>query len=391
MDVSRLIEQVQGNNVSGLAGHGVSLRRVIDMPNRYLEIPSGAALEQVRHWASSYYGDFYAFISGDPRGRDRYMDRLKQFVQEEGSQLRSLVFRATQVWASKEYALTYQEAAQVVTLLNPSEIPLSVDDCLELVMDNYLSMVESPDPHLVIGRLGPSGRGRIVEGIHRALINQAKGAKVTPFAILERDNEWIDFVSFFRAQGESLYEDDGVLYQGIDHPDFADWRVIREDRSGPILAALSASGVKRALDLGSMVGYYTHKLAVDGIAVTAVEYEEQYARALRVLSDLYGVSDKVTVRREDIYARSYLANEEQYDAVLMLSIVYHLMRRDQERCIEWLGEIKSRFNTIVIDTEPRTGVLPRERVLELFQGFDAQSLYKGKDDREILLFSRSVT
>lgn len=255
----------------------------------------------------------------------------------------------------------------------------------DLVIDNYLAMGQSGQPHHVFVSLNEHGRIVLIEGVHRAIINLVAGYTHIPALVLSRDHLWLELIEFFRSQGQSLYKNPQATYHKIKHPDFDSFEVIREDRSQAILAYLQNRPlVKTGLDVGSMIGFYSHALALAGYEMTAIEREKMYASAMQQLGALYGAPCEIIV--DDIYKVDVPSGK--YAFAVMLSIIYHLLRNDPAACAEYLHDMQAKIPLFFIDTEPRTGILTEDKLRSLFEGFNFERIFAGKDDRDVFAISR---
>ena len=77
-----------------------------------------------------------------------------------------------------------------------------------------------------------------------------------------------------------------------------------------------------ALDVGCNAGFYSFELARRGAEVTGMDADEHYLAQARWARDLYGLEDRVELRRQTVYdlARS----DESFDLVLFMGVLYHL-------------------------------------------------------------------
>jgi hypothetical protein len=325
----------------------------------------------------TYYGEFVRFLRHPETWRTGFRQRL--LLPEVRLSTR---FRAKAITLSHRFGIRFDEAAAVADLAD-----LDLDDAAaaDLVLDNYLSLLAAEDAHPGYGAIDECGRLVLLEGTHRTAINLVRGRTHMPFRVLKRSAAWTEFIAFFHAEGARLYGDPNQIYQDVFHPDFASFRAIREDRSQPILDYLSRRGAgRRGLDVGSMIGFNSHKLGAGGFAMTALEYEAPYAAAFRRLAILYDSHAEVV--EGDLYG--FPVETGQFDFAILLSILYHLLRNDEARCVEWLERLKQAIPCFIVDTEARTGLLPESRLRHLFAGHDFARLHEGVDGRDVWAISR---
>lgn len=328
---------------------------------------------------SPYYEDFIAYLR-DPGGK---AEAYRSYLLADATITEQTVFRAASILAARRFGIGYDEARNLVPFMDLQPSP---EEAADLVLANYLDMAATGEVYPIYAIIDHVGRIVVIEGLHRLSINIANGHTTCPVNILRRDPEWLAFLSFFTDQGSTLYKNPKSLYHRIDHPDFADWTVLREDRSSAIISYLKEHrpDAVRGVDIGSMIGFYSHELARAGYEVTAIEKEADYAGALRRLSRLYGVY--VDVAETDIYDFDF--SGPQFDFAVALSIIYHLYRNDKQRCQAFVDDLKTRIPLFFVDTEARTGILPESALRELFAGYEFELLHRGPDDREIFAIRR---
>jgi tRNA (mo5U34)-methyltransferase len=76
------------------------------------------------------------------------------------------------------------------------------------------------------------------------------------------------------------------------------------------------------LDIGCNAGFYSIELARRGASVTAIDVDEHYLAQARWAAGVFGVSDRVTFQRAQVY--SLAGAERRWDIVLFLGVLYHL-------------------------------------------------------------------
>jgi tRNA (mo5U34)-methyltransferase len=123
-----------------------------------------------------------------------------------------------------------------------------------------------------------------------------------------------------------------------------------------------------ALDVGCNAGYYSFELARRGARVTAVDVDERYLEQARWAAAQYGLDDRVTFRRAQVYD---LAREAAaYDLVLFMGVFYHL--RYPTLALDVLAQRTRRL--MVFQTLTMPGDAVRDTPLDL-----------GIDDRDAML------
>jgi tRNA (mo5U34)-methyltransferase len=78
----------------------------------------------------------------------------------------------------------------------------------------------------------------------------------------------------------------------------------------------------RCLDIGCNAGFYTFELARRGAAVLGIDASERYLRQAEWARALYGLDDRVELRRTGVYELARLG--ERFDLVLFMGLLYHL-------------------------------------------------------------------
>lgn len=352
------------------------MKSLIDAPSNLLVHQDGIPIIKALD-PTNYYGVFRDFLV-DPHENDRAF--LKFLV--DPTVVDSTIYRAQCIKLAAETTISYEEAGALVPLTDWKPSP---EIAAQLVMNNYLAMRNPATPYRIVAKIDEFGRIVVFEGLHRTVLNHLAGFTSQPAIILHRSPEWLAFVDFFRSEGEALYKDGKTLYHEIRHPDFADFKVIRQDRSGPIIDFLQRrGGVKRGLDIGSMIGFYSHALGMAGYEMHAIEYEKKYAEAFRRLATLY--NSGATVENSDLYETDIPGGH--FDFAIMLSIVYHLVRNDPARSESLIAELREKIPLFFVDTESRTGLLPESRLRALFPGFSFECLFRGTDGRDIFAIYR---
>lgn len=366
---------------------GSKARSVLTFRTDDLRLSSGIRLGELKisdKFASTYYGKFLEHV-GSPDGTKTFLDALSASARQNEAFKLSLLYRAKIALVSKDLGLNFSEAIQVLPLLESSKIQLTISQATELVAENYLELRKGV-PHKIVVSIDRYGLPFIREGHHRAIINLATGNDFTNTIVIRRDEEWISLIQFFKEESQRLYNRDFALYHPIEHPDFDDWVVLRENRSLAVINFLDSLGLHRGIDFGSMIGSIAYDLARSGKLITAVEYDKNYAMYGRVLGRFYGLEENVNFIESDVYDFDLSKNDPDAQFAIMLSLAYHLIRRDKSRFVEWLDWLKRNIPVFIVDTEERTGTLGRSELLGLFKGFDSELVHSGSDGREIYGF-----
>lgn len=77
-----------------------------------------------------------------------------------------------------------------------------------------------------------------------------------------------------------------------------------------------------ALDIGCNGGFYSIALAQRGARVMAIDHDPCYLEQIRWAVDVFGLRDRVTVRRQQVY--DLARDATSYDLVLFMGVFYHL-------------------------------------------------------------------
>lgn len=358
---------------------GGELDTEIEVPFSAVHTVSGSQLSDLIE-GDHYYASFKRMLDDRTANRDQYKQHLFKGKDELR---RGIEFRAHCISISHKYNISYLEAREIAA--NCPKFNRSYIECIDIVVDNYLTLLDQRRPLRVFGKIDANGKVIVVEGLHRVLINSASGFATSSMIVLSRDNEWIKFIDFFRNESSRLYGNTNSLYHKIDHPDFSGFDIIREDRSGPIIEYLRQfPNIVRGVDIGSMIGFYTHKLAANGFQMTAIEYEYKYATAAQRLNKTYNLD--CTVVNRDVFQMT--ENDFKFDFAIMLSVLYHFVRNDENKCQRLLEVLKKNIPLFFIDTEERTGILPEEKMRAMFAEYNIDKIYAGKDQRNVFAISK---
>ena len=127
---------------------------------------------------------------------------------------------------------------------------------------------------------------------------------------------------------------------------------------------------KRALDIGCNAGYYTFELARRGAQVLAVDFDPRYLRQAEWARRELGLEDRVELRELSVYDLADL-DEEPFDVVLFLGVLYHL--RHPLLALDLVAEKTAGtlvFQTLTapgderLETPPDLSIHDRERMRE---------------------------
>lgn len=315
----------------------------------------------------------------------------------DNSLIEAATYKAYIINLANIYNCNHNDAANIRDLLQNQKI-IKFDNIYEkdkskaimVLIENYIDILKKVKNNNyvepLIGIIDKCGRFNIVEGIHRTLIYKICKIKTIRVMIINRDDNWVDFIKFFENESITLYKKPLLLYQPIYHPDFQNFGIIRnEDRMEPIYQNLIKinSNIETGLDLGCFIGANSHYLARKGIEMDAIEYEEKYYRAACTLNCYYNLD--VMFVHDNVY--SFIEKIEQnkkYDFILILSLAYHLYRNDKQKATQFLKKLKDLTKIIIIDDEPSTKILLEEDIRNIYDNnCKIEKIFTGTDNRNI--------
>lgn len=133
------------------------------------------------------------------------------------------------------------------------------------------------------------GRYEIDDGHHRAALAIADGATALECEVVRVSPSWARLVEDLRG----LYDGREFLYQPIEHPAFAGWRVDRSaERLALVRAAAEAAGVGPGdgpcLDIGSCTGAFCRSFCRDGWTAFGVDRDPDVVRVAEHLDLVFG-------------------------------------------------------------------------------------------------------
>ena len=122
-----------------------------------------------------------------------------------------------------------------------------------------------------------------------------------------------------------------AFYCPVLHPEFRRARVgrpepTRLDRIRRLLAG-APEGL-RGLDIGCNMGYMCHQLQRQGFRMTGIDYDQFHLSVAEALNETYGLDAK--------FQLAYFGQfqpDQPYDVVLLLTVLYHMLFRQEEQHI----------------------------------------------------------
>jgi len=174
-------------------------------------------------------------------------------------------------------------------------------------------------------RILSNGGLYLLDGTHTVSILMHLGSHKKVTAVVEtRDDGWINVKKrLYGIYGKKL------LYQLVDHPDFADWNV---DRGSPhrlevIKKTLGDVKDVSILDVGSCTGYFSIKLAEQGANVVGLEpYRRRYLIS-KTLAEYHELPPSNPLFLVDTF-ETHLRGGKRYDVALVLSVLHHYLRKE---------------------------------------------------------------
>lgn len=173
-------------------------------------------------------------------------------------------------------------------------------------------------------RIQNDGGLYLLDGTHTvSILRHLNLCETITAKVHTRDGGWETLKhQLYEIYGEKL------LYQPIEHPDFADWRV---DRASPhrweiIKETLGDVTGKHILDVGCMTGWFSHRLAQHGAQVTGIEPHKKRYDTCKTLSLYYGLTEDNPRFLQESFEEHLKHNH--YEVVLVLSVIHHYLRQD---------------------------------------------------------------
>jgi len=127
------------------------------------------------------------------------------------------------------------------------------------------------------------------------------------------------------------------FYCPVLHPRFRRARISRPEstRLDRIRRLLGAFGPGlKGLDIGCNMGYWCHMLTRQGLAMTGIDFDQKHLAIAAALNETYGLSVPFIRSSLNEYPVS-----QQYDIVLLLTVLYHALARDADEAIRMVEKI----------------------------------------------------
>ena len=193
-------------------------------------------------------------------------------------------------------------------------------------------------------RIMNDGSYRLVDGTHTvSIIKHLKISPTVEAQVVEREQGWLELKqSLYNMYGRKL------LYQPVNHPDFADWEIDREseDRWEIIKPYLDVSG-KKVLDVGSNMGYFSERLTDMGAVVTGIDPNQTRVDFANILADYHEYDED-----NPLYLCASFEThlrDNTYDAVLVLSLLHHYLRRGFKEFCDAVQLISEKCDKMILE------------------------------------------
>lgn len=354
-----------------------------------------------------YYDDFRNLMIG-LSDNDKYNYHESNYYQKcinIQNDFNIFYDKASIINIAKFYNCKNDVASQIYAISNNNNfnknlIVKDIKQALDIIIQNYFEILgkikqnkddDQVDIGIILADIDQFGKIRIIDGYHRAILYDVAGYHQIMVTIINRHPLWMNFVNFFENESIKLYQQPMLLYEKINHPDFSDFKVIRDNRMAIIYDEILKiqSNTDIGLDLGCFIGTNSHYLQRKGIKMYGIEYEKKYYDAAMVLNKTYDLN--VTFINEDVYTfiDQVLSEEKKYpkyyDLIIILSLAYHLYRNDPIKATNFFQKIISITKIIIIDDEPNTKLFTKKDIKNIFVGSKIKKIFTGKDRRNIYL------
>lgn len=346
------------------------------VPNEKLKFMCGRNLIDLVKHKNEYYGAFSEFL------QTRSMKKMAALLQSMPDVIESTIYRASIIDTMKIKGISYKDAQSVAP--DYTNYSKGIDCAIETVLINYLEIADSRHINKIQCKIDLNGDYIVHDGCHRAIINYHNGFSFSECEIIERDSSWLYLHEIIQSDGLSLYKNIDLVYQKIFHSDFQQYKSIRDDRHHAIYSAVALRNLKSGIELGPQFAQNSIYLASNGIKMQCFEFEKKYYEVAKIFGRSH---QNFKIDHTNIFSVDY-DQFLHYDFILMSSLLYHLIRNNKEQAIEFLNNLKQRFDYMIIDSENLTTLLTDKYLLELMNGFSYEKIFEGADGRNIYFFSK---
>jgi len=223
----------------------------------------------------------------------------------------------------------------------------------------------------------------LLDGTHTVSILRHLGYNTIQAKIHSRDEEWLTLKNkLYGIYGKKL------LYQPINHPDFADWEV---DRPSPhrwitIKKALGDVDGCKIMDMGSCTGWFSIELAKLGAEVTGLEPHEKRVHTSKVLAGYEGLTSSNPCFLMESFEEHL--PDKHYDICLTLSVLHHYLRANPESFYDAVNLISGSCDKMILEMGINRMPIPwsPELVLKYSKYSKYRTLYEG--ERPIYLYEK---
>ena len=198
-------------------------------------------------------------------------------------------------------------------------------------------------------RIDNNGLIRIGNGHHRVSMLRHLKYKEVRVLVKSREREFLKF----KEQLHSLYNKK-FLYQPTDHPDLAHWDINYNHCHSVLEFIKSSMDVKgkTVLDIGSCTGWFSYWLADSGALVDGVDVNSKRVEIANY-QRVYRGADKNNPRFQTKTFEKQLCGNIRYDAVLLLNVIHHYIRRNEAQAFQALKQISEHTDMLFIQLSPR--------------------------------------
>lgn len=231
----------------------------------------------------------------------------------------------------------------------------------------------------------------IEDGHHRACFLHSRGFRCIPVQIPYGDlQEWLNLPYLYHVEQTIRSQDRRVNYTPILNPMAGALRVERDfaykSRLDHILYFFGAKDFSGSiLDVGSNTGFYSFHFSREGMQVVGCEPDPNHYDLSLSLSNLYRLNATFT----RLPAADYLMTGQIFDGALLLTVLYHLINRNEHN--EFLDLLNSKISDYIIWESGGDPELEKNLILNKTKfseyAFIANTYATGKA-RELGVFSR---
>jgi hypothetical protein len=173
----------------------------------------------------------------------------------------------------------------------------------------------------------------IDDGHHRATYMRMRGFRRIPAIISYEDwKSWLNMPYGYHVNEVIERQRRNLIYTPVLTPMIHAMRVVRDNQYQSRLDHLMAFLGDRLLtgkllDIGSNTGFFSFHFLREGMAVTGCELDEDHFKMARSLGDLYRLPHRFILGP----AEDFLEQEPDFNGCLLLTVLYHLVTKQQHK------------------------------------------------------------